>query len=680
MRIKPIALSFPYLNSFPAKAIFVGVICLLSLSCGKPPQPGPNDLKYVRTLGGFNREFGEPFGIAVKGDVIYVSDGQNGKILTVSNAGTISTFAEGLDTPSGIAFDKNGDLYVADSGSSSIKKIDGSGKASTLAGVDGQPGFADGDASHAQFYAPVGIAIADDGAIYVADTYNDRIRVIRNGSVSTLAGNGRGFGDGPGSLARFNTPCGLALTRDGNLLVADLGNRRIRVVQPDGTASTLVGTGNGEIKDGFLGSADVYSPTTLATDVNGSIFIADGNAIRVIRAGTFPFIGTIAGGRRGLADGIRRSARFNRPSGLAVDSKENVFISDSDDRLLRTLSAGEIGKHIGADEIQKLRFSAEEFRTAAPARWPYDPPDAKREVAGTMGEVRGEIKPGNNDIHFHNGLDIAGSYGETARFVRDEKVLLPLAVENYGTLRELIRMPTMGYIHIRMGRDQNEKPYGDKRFLFDGIEKPTDVRVPRGSKFRAGEPIGTLNPMNHVHLIAGPSGYEMNALDALILPGISDTITPTIEKVSLFDENWREIETGQSSSRIKLAGKIRIVVRAYDRMDGNAERRRLGVYGVGYGVYKPDGVTVTDHHTSVSFKRLPDDRSVPFVYAVGSKSGATGETIFNYIATNQVSADSYREDYLDLTGYEAGQYILKIFVSDYFGNTATKGINFEVTK
>jgi len=187
MRIKPIALSFPYLNSFPAKAIFVGVICLLSLSCGKPPQPGPNDLKYVRTLGGFNREFGEPFGIAVKGDVIYVSDGQNGKILTVSNAGTISTFAEGLDTPSGIAFDKNGDLYVADSGSSSIKKIDGSGKASTLAGVDGQPGFADGDASHAQFYAPVGIAIADDGAIYVADTYNDRIRVIRNGSAKRIA-------------------------------------------------------------------------------------------------------------------------------------------------------------------------------------------------------------------------------------------------------------------------------------------------------------------------------------------------------------------------------------------------------------------------------------------------------------------------------------------------------------
>jgi len=190
MRIKPISVFSARQRQSPIKPVLIILVCWISLSvlsCGKPASTGPNDLRKVRTLAGVNREFGEPFGIAVKGDVIYVSDGQNGKILTVSNAGTISTFAEGLDTPSGIAFDKNGDLYVADSGSNSIKKIDGSRRVSTIAGIDGQPGFADGDVSHAQFYAPIGIAIADYGAIYVADTYNDRIRSIRNRAVTTLA-------------------------------------------------------------------------------------------------------------------------------------------------------------------------------------------------------------------------------------------------------------------------------------------------------------------------------------------------------------------------------------------------------------------------------------------------------------------------------------------------------------
>lgn len=660
--------------------VVVALICLAFVSCGVQKKPRPEDLTNARTIAGFNREFGEPFGVAVKNDVIYVSDGQNGKILAVSPNGNVSAFVEGLDTPSAIAFDKNGDLFVADSGSNSIKKIDQTKKVVTIAGADGQAGFADGDAASARFNGPIGIAVGDDGSVYVSDTYDDRIRVIRNGLVSTLAGSGRGFADGNGSLAKFNTPCGLALMPDGNLLVADLGNRRLRLVQPDGLVTTLAGDGSGEFRDGLLSSAGLVAPSAMAIDPVGSIYVADGNSIRVIRAGVFPVIETIAGNRRGLKDGFARSAEFNRPSGLTLDSKRNVIIADSDNQLVRILSDSETGKAIIKEEKERLRVSAEEFRVAAPARWPYNQPNATREIAGTLGEIRGEIGPKNDLVWFHNGLDIAGSYGETARFVRDEKVLLPLAVENFGTLRELIRMPMLGYIHIRIGRDQTEKPFPDKRFQFDGIAKPTDVRVPRGTKFRAGEPIGTLNPMNHVHLIAGRSSAEMNALDALILPGISDNIPPTIEKVTLFDENWHQIETAPTNSRIKLAGKTRIVVRAYDRMDGNAERRRLGIYSAGYSVYKAGGEPVADRRDNIDFKRLPDDRSVPFVYALGSKSGATGETIFNYIATNDVNADSYKEDYMDLTRYDAGQYLLRVFVSDYFGNTATRDINFEVIK
>src|SRR4030095_149932 len=96
----------------------------------------------------------------------------------------------------------------------------------------------------------------------------------------------------------------------------------------------------------------------------------------------------------------------------------------------------------------------------------------------------------NQPARFHNGLDIAGAYGETARFVRDEKVLLPIAATNFGTLRELLRMPSMGYIHVGLGRDQSSLPFADTRFQFekDNLGKLIGVRVPRGTKFKSGEP------------------------------------------------------------------------------------------------------------------------------------------------------------------------------------------------
>src|SRR5207248_1333992 len=212
---------------------------------------------------------------------------------------------------------------------------------------------------------------------------------------------------------------------------------------------------------------------------------------------------------------------------------------------------------------------------------------------------------------------------------RDEKVLQPVAAENYGTLRESLRLPTMGYIHVRLGRDSSNRSFGDLRFQFltNAARSQVGVRVARGTKFKAGEPIGTLNPMNHVHLIAGRSGSEMNAIEALILPGLADTRPPVIEKVSLFDENWNEIEIAKPNARMKLSGKTRIVVRAYDQVDGNAGRRRLGVYQVGYRVMRPDGSMVKDNSSSIKFDRFPPPQAVNFVYAAGSKSGATGETI-----------------------------------------------------
>ncbi len=660
---------------------FVGLIGLVLLfsSCWKNESKLLPFAK-VTTLAGINKEFGEPFGLAMKGGVLYVSDGEQGKIWRVAKDEKLEVVTDKLDTPSAIAFDKNGDLIVADSGTHTIKKVKiGGGEIELIAGVERQKGFADGDAKDALFNAPIGVAVLED-KIFVADTYNDKIRVIENGKVSTLAGSEQGFADGESNQAKFDTPCGLIVWHDGKILIADAGNRRLRVVEADGKTWTLAGNGARDSVDALLSESSFVQPTAITIDDIGVIYIADGNSIRAIGRRFFPFVETISDTKRGFSDGNLRQSKFNRPSGLVVDENGNLFVADAENQVIRTFTGAEIGKEITKPEIESLRFSPEAFRQLSQPRWTYHPPERRREIAGNMGEIRGEIKDENSSVRFHNGLDIAGDYGETTRFIRTEKVLEPLAVQNFDTLRELIRMPTLGYIHIRLGREKDGKYFDDKRFQFavdDNRKLMKGLRVPRGTKFEAGEAIGTLNAMNHVHLIAGRSGAEMNALDALVLPNIADTVAPKIEKVLLFDENWREIETENFKMRIKLGGKMRIVVRAFDQMDDSSERRKLSVYQLGYQILK-DEMPIIDKKSAISFARLPDANAVKFVYARGSKSGATGETIFDYIASNEVNGDFYKEDFFDTGKLESGNYVLRVFAADFFGNQTSQDIEISV--
>jgi|CXWL01.1.fsa_nt_gi sugar lactone lactonase YvrE len=684
---KPITIK----NSLTVVAI--GVLLLLILIAGLWffwPAKTMDSYKFVSTITGERGEIGEPFGIAVRksnsifmADAIYISDGQNNEIWSKSTTGIFSpvVFAAGLDTPSGIVFDQSDNLLVADTGSNSIRSVNRKGEISVLAGVVGHSGFADGDAASALFYGPMGIAVDKDGKVFVADTYNDRIRVIENGKVTTLAGSTAGYADGIGFEARFDTPTGLAIWQD-KLLVADSGNGRIRAVEPDGRVWTLAGNGEGDLKDGLLAESSFAQPTAIVVDKNDMIFISDGNAIRRIGGNAMPVVTTISSEWRGLADGIAARSRFNRPSGLAIDSNGDLIVADAENRLVRRFSATTAQTAIKGEQIAELRDKSYEFRDAAPARWPYDPPTTKRDIAGTLGEIRGLMTSEGDNVWFHNGLDIAGAYGETARFIRDEKVLRPIAIENFGTLRELIRMPTLGYIHIRLGRDADGKQFNDDRFQFrlDATGKLTGVRVPRGTKFKAGDPIGTLNPMNHVHLIAGRSGSEMNALDALILPGIADSRPPVIGKVTLFDQKWIPVETVSPNSRIKITAKTRIVVRAYDQMDGNSERRRLGVYKLGYQVLNSDKTPVAEPKWTIHFDRMPSNDAVRFAYANESHSGATGETIFNYIVSNFVNGDEYREEFLDPASLGTGHFTIRVLAADYFGNTSSKDVDIEVLK
>lgn len=659
------------MKRLPVRHLVIVSILLLVGSCShiEPKKP---ELAFTRTLVFEQERIAEPFGIAASGSDLIVSDGESGKIVKIGPAGESSVIAEGLGTPSHIAVGPDNEIFFADSGRHTIRKISSSGAVETVAGMDGNPGFHDGSAKDAQFRAPVGLAVSGS-RIYVADTYNDRIRVIENGSVRTLAGGGRGFADSSeASKVKFDTPTGITVGTDGSVLVCDTGNARIRAVRGNGATVTLIGGGN-EFGNGSPFAAGLYQPSAIAVDPDGSIFFTDGNVVRKVDLERTPYVRTISNDKRGFADGGLGGSSFNRPNGIALMNNGDIAVADSENQAVRIISSRSDGRVIRPEEVEAARVKADQFRSAAAARWPYDPPENTREIAGTLGEIRGENNS-NENIWFHNGLDIVGGYGETARFVRDEKVTRTVAAENFGTLRELIRMPTLGYIHIRLGRDSSGKPFDDPRFVFnlDAAGRIAGVRVPRGASFKAGDPIGTLNPMNHVHLIAGRSGFEMNALAALELPGVSDKIAPTIEGVGLYDENWDELETDPSSRRIKVVGKSRIVARAYDRMDGNAERRRLGIYKIGYQILNQEKTPIGGVEWTIRFDTLPAADAVGLVYAMGSKSGATGETIFRYIVTDRVSGGSASEGFFDPEALQPGEYVLRVVVADYFGNETVK--------
>lgn len=667
---------FPVFKLIPV--IFFSV--LLFSACDLVREKHPKPFNKVHTFAGINKEFGEPFGIAIKKDEIYLADGDKGKIWRVTKDGKTQVLTDKLNTPSHIVFDKKGDLVVADAGTHTIKKILKDGRVELIAGVENKKGFLDGKADTALFNAPIGVTVFED-KIYVADTYNDKIRLIENGRVTTYAGGEQGFADGIN--ARFDTPTGLAVWSDGRILVADSANHRIRVIEQTKKTWTLTGKSKADLTDGLLSEAEFVEPTAIALDKFGSIYIADGNAIRVIGRRFIPIVETISDDKHGFQDGRLKQTRFNRPSGLAFDETGNMFVADSDNQLLRVFTGEEIGKKVSPEEFFAQQITAKDFRTSNEPRWTYDPPKKRREIAGTFGEIRGEITGENSIAYFHNGLDIVGGYGETARFIKNEKILRPNAARNFATTRESIRMPTIGYVHIRLGRDVEQKPFDDRRFQFsvDEDKKLTGVRIARGTAFKAGEAIGTLNKFNHVHLIVGRNSREMNGLEALDLPDASDTRVPVIEKIDLYDQNWRKFETEKPSERIKLVGKVRIVVQSFDQMDGNLDRRKLGLYKIGYQIFNENqepNENYPEPKWTIKLDRSAENEAVRFVYAEGSQSGATGETIFRYIATNEVSWKSFKEDFFDADELKSGNYTLKVLVADFFGNTASEDINFEI--
>src|SRR5215217_1020897 len=660
----------------------------------RKPLPTPRGWKaMVTTLAGDGSPvvrdgkqsaFSDPFGIAIGIDgTIYVADaGESNRIRKIAPDGTVTTLAGSVEgfgdgagdkalfnTPSALGLGPDGNLFVADTGNNRIRKITPEGQVSTVAG-DGTAGYVDGPAAQAKFNGPIGIAVDARGQVYVADSYNDRIRVIStDGQVSTLAGRGTpGYVDGDRSAALFDTPCGVAITSDGGVIVADTGNDRLRKVSSDGNVSTIFLTGDAQ---------ELSNPVGLALSHDNFLYVTEMDRSRVVQIAPDGAANVIAGNGPGFA------GRFNQPAGIALgphaDQPAELYVADSGNYLIRKLDQTSAASTATVnDAYPKL---TNETLGEQSLLWPVDPQQNPHEVVATVGEVRGSFDSTDSRHHLHSGLDVFGAYGDAARAVRSEKVTSPLPNWGFDSLNEGFRVGVISYIHIHVGRDKDAKMFEDSRFIpvNDAEGKLARVRIRRGTRFRPGDAVGTINKMYHVHLNVGPPGGEINPL-SLAPVGFKDDIAPRIEKdgIQLFDANGPRVKEKQGE-RLLVSGPVRIVVDAFDRANMNPDRRRLGLYKLGYQVLKDDGTPAPgfeEPRINILFNRLPGDREATKV-AYADESGITvygsKTTRFLYEVTNTVRDGHVARSVWNTTQLPKGDYVLRIIAADFSGNEAQQG-------
>jgi sugar lactone lactonase YvrE len=328
---------------------------------GLPGGPGNAD------GAGSAARFNNPAGVAVdSAGNVYVADSGNHTLRKITSGGSVTTLAglagvsgsvDGVgpaarfNQPYGVAVDSAGNVYVADTFNSAIRKVTSGGGVSTLAGI-GSCGCGDGTGRAVQFCYPYSVAVDSGGNVYVTDTFNNTIRKMTSaGLVTTLAGSAgnSGCAVGVGPAARFWNPSGAAVDPFGNVFVADNANAVIRRVRSDGTAQPFVGScGMAGCADG-MGAAARFSQTlvdqrtpgaSVALDSAGNVYVADTANHTLRRITTSGMVTTLTGscGSSGSADGTNNVARFNSPSGIAVDAAGNLFVADTGNHIIRKVT------------------------------------------------------------------------------------------------------------------------------------------------------------------------------------------------------------------------------------------------------------------------------------------------------------------------------------------------------
>ncbi|MBN8792778.1 MAG: gluconolaconase [Stenotrophomonas nitritireducens] len=623
---------------------------------------------------GAQSRFSDPWGVAMDaGGTLYVADaGDNNRILYRwldgdfhLLAGSGEGFADGrgaaaaFNTPSGIALDRHGNLYVADTGNHAIRRITPQGEVTTIAG-SGRAGFADGSGRLAQFNGPMGVAVGADDRIYVADTWNDRIRVIDpDGQVTTLAGGAQpGWVDGAGRQARFDTPTDLALAADGTLWVADLQNNALRTITPSGMVSTRLGGGDGE--------RVLWGPMALALTHDGVAYVGERLSGRVVQVSPHGHVVAVAG------DDARR---FARPAGLALAADGSLLLADADGHRLHHLQPRQPGEPPLATPVGP---SPDNPLPRNQGRWPLAPQTGWHEVTGTLGEVRGDFR-GESRHHLHSGFDVRGDVGQTVLAIAGGKVSSPASTWTLGGQAEGLSLDKLDYIHIKVGRDAANRALDPARMqlLYDDAGKLERVRVRRGTRFQPGAALGSINSQAHVHLAVGPSGYERNAV-RLGFAGYADHVAPKIDDIALLDGNGQRLRETRDGRLVvpRDAGGLQLVVEAWDQVDGNLPRRRLGLYALGYQILDAAGRALPGYERprmNIEFNRMPPQAdAVKVAYAEDSGITVHGSAVtrFRYVLTNTVRDGRLASGALQAEELPPGEHVIRITAKDYSGNEA----------
>ncbi len=623
--------------------------------------------------------FSDPYGLVAAPDGrLFIADGgDNNRIRVLERNGQLRTLAGGVEgftdetgaqarfnTPSGLALDATGNLYVADTGNHAIRKISPQGQVTTLAGA-GTPGWRDGAGAQARFNAPLAVAVDGQGRVFVADTHNDRIRMISpEGLVTTLAGGSRpGDADGPGDKALFDTPSALALDAQGRLWVADTRNDAIRSVD----------TRTGEVQTWLHSREDdeealLRRPLSLAFTPDGVMLVGLLSKGQLLQITASKQVHALTGG----------ALRFARPSGIAVDARGRVLVADAPAFRIHEVLAGE-----GASGA--LGPALEQPPLASEGRWPLRPQSSWHEVVGMLGEVRGgRDKKGKLDSrhHMHAGLDIRGDVGEAVVTIADGKVLSPAAAYGFGRLGEGLAIGPLMYIHVKIGRDKAGKPVDPRRMqmLRNAAGKVERVRVARGTRYNAGEVIGSINPMAHVHLALGAPGFLRDPL-ALGFKGFVDEVQPRIDSIELFDAAGKRLARRDRAGVLVVPrAPLQIVVDAWDQVNDNLERRRLGVRTLAWQLLKDDGSPATGFENgwreTLNFEALPVDDELGVKLAYAPSSGITVHgaraTQFRYQLANELRSGRATPGHWDPGSLPAGKYLLRVRVQDASGNAALR--------